>query len=527
MKNASRYGLICRIFLWLVCVLCVVACRQEGTTSLNEGVVATIRLNSPGVMVDSRGVGDDPKNANGSWTTEELLVDGSRLYRVTLLVVDGNNKLVGMKDWNNLNLSTSVSAEFKGLKSNTTYRMIAVANYSAYGSSWGGLRNFPNLADLKVGDNISQTIADLNNYTVSDGNDDDNSNDNDNVAVRKPQPLSLVKQFTTSSSNTIEVDGELLRTYARIRISITNRNEDLPLKVGGLKFGSNSSAFGRNNESLLSVDDEDILDAVGNLKETSGDAIIPFSSSRFSAIGEGGLEVAFDGYIYECKNENGFNYSLDLGYDLPDIPYQVYVKGNETNSIVSGSFYMIGCGDNYYLSVENNQLVAVPIAASETTLSSANAIWKITQSGSNYVLQSVENTRYISLTKNSVELTTSSAQMLLSNDRKFYNNFTENWRQVKYYLYVNNGTVSVSKDNSTTLKFYSVDVENRTDSNVSEGNITIPLQTVVDGVTRPTSIIRRNDFFNILVSVRYSKLTGGLDYAVQNWTSIDGGITFQ
>lgn len=524
MKNVSRNRLLCKIYLWLFCTLCVSSCSQE-SLGVDKDVTVTVRLNSPGVSVEARGVSDDPKNENGSWSTAELLADGSRLYRVTLLVVDGNNKLVGIKDWNDdikNSLPIEVSAEFRGLRSNTTYRIIAVANYSAYGNSWGGLRNFPDLANLTVGNNVSATIEALENYTLTD-------EDNDNVAAKQPQPLSLVKQFTTSTSSLIEVDAELLRAYARIRIVVTNRSEDMPLKVDDLKFGSSSSAFGRNNESLLPVSDGDILDAEGNLVETSEDAITGFSPLDIQPLGNenGNSEIVFDGYIYECKNADGFKYSLDLEYDLPDIPYQAYVKVGETNSITSGSYYMIGCGDNYYLSVENNQLVAVPIAASETTFRVANAIWKITQNGSNYTLQSVESTRYISLSKSNIELTTTSAQMLLSNDRKFYNNFTENRRQVKYYLYVNNGTVSVSKDNSTTLKFYSVDVENRTDSNVSEGNITIPLQTVVDGVTRPTSIIRRNDFFNILVSVRYSKLTGDLDYAVQNWTSIDGGITFQ
>lgn len=524
MKNVSRNRLLCRIYLWLFCALCVSSCSQD-SLRVDKDVTVTVRLNSPSVSVETRGVSDDPKNENGSWSTAELLADGSRLYRVTLLVVDINNKLVGIKDWNDdikNSLPTEVSAEFRGLSPNTTYRIIAVANYSAYGDSWGGLRNFPDLANLTVGNNVSVTIEALENYTLTDEN-------NDNVVAKRPQPLSLVKQFTTSTSSLIEVDAELLRAYARIRIVVTNRNEDMPLKVDDLKFGSSSSAFGRNNESLLPVSDGDILDAEGNLVETSEDAITGFSPLDIKPLGNenGNSEIAFDGYIYECKNADGFKYSLDLEYDLPDIPYQAYVKGSETNRITSGSYYMIGCGDNYYLSVENNQLVAVPIAASETTFRVANAIWKITQNGSNYTLQSVESTRYISLSKSNIELTTTSAQMLLSNDRKFYNNFTENKKQVKYYLYVNNGTVSVSKDNSTTLKFYSVNVENRTDSNVSEGSITIPLQTVVDGVTRPTSIIRRNDFFNILVSVRYSKLTGGLDYAVQNWTSIDGDITFQ
>ena len=521
MENAFRNKVVCRILGWLFCVLCIVSCRQEETTGLDEEVTVTVRLSSPGVMVESRGVADDPKNTTGSWSTEELLVDGSRLYRVTLLVVDSNNKLVGMKDWNNLPLQTSVSAEFKKLKSNTTYRMIAVANYSAYtyseNKSWAGLPNFPDLTGLTLGENISNTITALNGYSLTDAN-------SDRVAAKQlqPQPLSLVKQFTTSSSSTIEVDAELLRTYARVRISITNRSEDLKLSVDGLRFGSTSSLFGRNDEPLLPVGDNSIRVADGNVSVTSGDAIIPFNSSNFSALGEGSSGVAFDGYIYECKNTDGLNFSLDLKYPLPDISYDVYKKGSQANSITSGKLYMIKCGNNYYLSVKNHQLVAIPIAASETTFRTANAIWYITKNGNNYLFQSAENTSsYIKLSNNKVELSTEQVPMLLSNDKKIYKSFNN----TPYYLYVENGAVYALKDNSTTFTFYSVSIETKTD-NVSARTVTVPLRTIADGVSSPTSMIRRNDFFNVLVSVNYNKITGGFEYKIQNWGTGGGNVEF-
>lgn len=523
MKNASRNKIVGRICLWLFCALCVMSCKKE-TADWDEDVSVIVRLSSPGVIVDSRGVGDDPKNENSTWTTEELVVDGSRLYRVTLLVVDNDNRLVGFQDWNDdafkASLPTEVSTEIKGLKSNTAYRIIAVANYSAYGESWAGLSDFPDLTNLTLGTNVSSTITALNDYTLTDAN-------SDRVAAKKPQPLSVVHQFTTSSSGTTEVDAELLRTYARIRISITNRSEDFDLVVEGLGFGSTSSAFGQNTESLLPVDDEDIQDAEGNLSVTSADAIVPFASFEIpNLVGESeNSKVAFDSYVYECKNTDGLNYVLDLKYPLPGT-YSVYKKGN-SDALASGLF-MIGCGNGYYLAVENHELVAIPIDASETIFTSANAIWNVTIEGNNYYIQSAENTSsYIKLSNNKVELSTRSS-MLLSNNR-LYNTFTEGtwWggsSNVSYYLYVSNGTISVSKDNSTTFTFYSVSLKEY--DNVSERTVTIPLQTLVDGVSSPTSIIRRNDFFNVLVSVNYNKIIGELEYEVQDWTSVEGDIEF-
>ena len=118
--------------------------------------------------------------------------------------------------------------------------------------------------------------------------------------------------------------------------------------------------------------------------------------------------------------------------------------------------------------------------------------------------------------------------MLLSNNQ-LYNVFKESslWgvSNVSYYLYVSNdGAVSVSKDNKTTFTFYSVTVEEM--ENVNERTVTIPLQNIVDGVSSPTSIIRRNDFYNVLVSVNYNKTIGQLEYQVQNWTTVDGNIEF-
>ncbi len=512
------------ICLWLFCAFCVVSCRQE-FTGLDDEVAVMLRLSSPGVKVDSRGVGDDPKNEEGTWSTDELLADGSCLYRVTLLVVDNNNRLVGYQDWDGDDfkalLPTEVSTEIKGLKANTTYRMIAVANYSAYGESWTGLAGFPDLTGFTLGEDISSTITALNGYTLTDANSDRV------VAKLQPQPLSLVQEFTTSSGSTTEVDAELLRTYARIRISITNRSEDFDLVVEGLGFGSTSSAFGQNSESLLPVADADIRNADGNLSVTSTDAIIPFALLNIPCmVGENGTsKVAFDGYIYECKNANGLNYALDLEY--PSVgTYSVYKKGNAT-SLASGLF-MIGCGNGYYLGVKNHQLVAIPIDASETTFTSANAIWNVTKKNNNYYFQSAENTSsYIKLSSNAVELSTESS-MLLSNNQ-LYNVFKESsfWgvSNVSYYLYVSNdGAVSVSKDNKTTFTFYSVTVEEM--ENVNERTVTIPLQNIVDGVSSPTSIIRRNDFFNVLVSVNYNKTIGQLEYQVQNWTTVDGNIEF-
>ena len=122
MYNYGRY-----MYGWLVALfLFVTSCREGEPISENE-VTLSVRLGSVALQVDSR-------------AAEEDLIEGNCMNRVTMLIIDGSNKLAGIQDWNDLaaTLPTEVSTTIQGLKPNTVYRMIAVANYES-------LSNFPNL----------------------------------------------------------------------------------------------------------------------------------------------------------------------------------------------------------------------------------------------------------------------------------------------------------------------------------------------------------------------------------------------
>ena len=507
MKNTSLGKILYCIYLCLVCALGATSCQQEESPGLGQEVTVAVQLNSPGVMVEARGVGDDPKNENASWSAEELLADGSCLKRVTLLIVDGNNRLAGLQNFNYNNatsLPTQVTATFNEMKANTTYRLIAVAN-------WTHLPSFPDLSSLAVGTSVVSTITALNNYTLTDSDCV--------VSKNQPQPLTLVQDFTTSAGKTTSITGELLRTYARIRIAITNDSEDYSLHVKGLGFGSESSKFGVSSTHVMPV--ANIPASDNNLRAASTDAIVPFNFSEEAPLTiekNGDREVAFDGYIYECKNEKGLNYSLNLEYMLPPVTKEVYVKGTGQNSPTTSGMYMIGYGDNYYLGVNGNSLVGVK----DPSLTSNRAIWNIVKAGNTLTIQSVDNDRYIKINNNStVEFSNNVSQLSTNNGGNLYVTFNRN----SYYLYGNGTNVSVQKNSGTTFTFYPVTKTTIVDATINK-TFTIPLQSIVNEKPVAINTINRNDFFNVLVSVSYDMITGELKYKVEDWRTGGGNVAF-
>ena len=392
---------MCLMSMLLGLLLCVVSCQKDDTlTSEKEGTVSLlVNLGTPQLSVSSRGVSDDPKNEQNTWTNWDLLVDGSRFYRVTMLIVDSNNQLVAIKDWNDIanSLPTHVSTTLTGLQSNTTYRMIVVANYSSY-DTWGGLTAFPDIANLTVGSNVSSTITNLNNYQLPNAG-------TDYVAAKQPQPLSLVQEFTTPTSGQMEVEGELVRTYARFRIEIANRSEKYKLTVNDLALGSATSKFGYRTEPLLMVDDDQIPVSDGNLSVSSTDAMTPFTALEVPTLNDasGNSKVAFDAYIYECKNTAGFEYSLNVGYPISTTTTKtVYQKGTGTTSPSSG-LYMIGYGsNNYYLMANGTSLTGTQIASNVTELDATQyeqVIWEVTMSGNSIQIKSVHDDKYINISQ--------------------------------------------------------------------------------------------------------------------------------
>ena len=496
----------------LLLVWGITSCQQEGLVE-DDKVILVVNLGSPEVIVKSRAEADND------------LVDGNCFYRVTMLIVDESKKLVAMKDWTDIQttLPYNVSTTIRELEPNTTYQMIVIANYSAYGL-WGGLTNFPNISNLTIGSNISTTIAALNSYVLPTAGDD-------YVVGKNPQPLTLVQEFTTPAEGKLEVGGELIRTYARLRIEVSNRSENYSLSVNSLKFGSTTSKFGYKTEPLMMVSDNQIPASDGNLNEASSDAITPFIAMEVPALHDeaGNMKVAFDGYLYECKNTAGFEYTLNVGYPIQNTTTKtVYQKGYGTTTPSSG-LYMIGYGDNhYYLTANNNGVGVIQNTKSQLDPNQDKpVIWEVTKGNYNYKIKRYDENSYLSVSSNTVVLSSSGTALTIADGkiRTYYTSYNN-----YYYMNINgNGISTTSRQNAaTTFTFYpleqtTIDV---TGGGTATKEFTIPLETIVDGVAEQTHIIRRNDFIDVLVTVSYNENTGKIDFHVEDWSKKEGNVEF-
>ena len=496
------YGLLMACLLWMV------SCKNEDPSASDNGITLSVHLGAESLQVDSRATAAD-------------LIDGSCLNRVTMLIVDGSNKLVAIQDWNDIatTLPTQVSTTIRGLEPNTAYRMIAVANY-------GDLTNFPNL-NLTVGNTITTIINELNNYKLPETG-------NDYLVAQQTQPLSLVQEFTTPARGELNLQGELLRTYARIRIEIANRSESKVLSVNNLKFGTSTSKFGYGTTPLLPVADAHIPAANGNMNKSSTDALTPFAPVDIPTLKDeaGNSKVVFDGYLYECKNTAGFEYSLNVGYSTGSgggtTSGPVYEKGTGTKYPNNNGLYMIGYGNNNrFLTVSGNGVTTSQ--NNKTELDSTQdtpIIWEITKSGYNFTLRSVYSEKYMHLTSNGILLNDSPADLYISS-------YDGQMRSKSYpynYLYVDNeGRLSTNTYNLyTSFNFYPLTEKTKIVANESTiiKEFKIPLETLVDGVPQSTYIIRRNDFINVLVTVSYNENYNRIDFEVKNWVEKNENIEF-
>ena len=503
------YGLLMACLLWMV------SCKNEDPSASDNGITLSVHLGAESLQVDSRATAAD-------------LIDGSCLNRVTMLIVDGSNKLVAIQDWNDIatTLPTQVSTTIRGLEPNTAYRMIAVANY-------GDLTNFPNL-NLTVGNTITTIINQLNNYKLPETG-------NDYLVAQQTQPLSLVKEFTTPARGELNLQGELLRTYARIRIEIANRSESKVLSVNNLKFGTSTSKFGYGTTPLLPVADAHIPAANGNMNESSTDALTPYAPVDIPTLNDeaGNSKVVFDGYLYECKNTAGFEYSLNVGYSTGSgggaTSGPVYEKGTGTTNPGIG-LYMIGNGNNYLTANSNGVGITSTTKSELDPEQDKPVIWQVTNHGYyGFIKPYDEESLYMAVSHNGFWLASSldySSYLVLTDGmiKGLYTSY--NGSSYKYYYVGLSGTNLSSTsdvDQATTFTYYPLTLEESsggTTETVTAKSFTIPLETLVDGVPQSTYIIRRNDCINVLVTVSYNENYNRIDFEVKNWVEKNENVEF-
>ena len=188
-----RYIVGC-LFLWLM------ACQQhESGEAIGEPVELTFKLNRMNVI--SRG-----------------LEGGDYLDVVSVYIVDANKTIVAKQE----NIQIEDQAAEVEVVFDKSYHLkrgvctlMAVANHTS-------LPTFSSDSyDALINSRVHAT-ASTDNFSPKD----------------KVQPLSLMKEIELHAGSN-NVEGELVRTFARLRIEVKNNSGSLPLKINSLVFSEN------------------------------------------------------------------------------------------------------------------------------------------------------------------------------------------------------------------------------------------------------------------------------------------------
>lgn len=544
---------LCGVIGWVVCGLSLFsACREDQDDSFvaERAGMASLHftLGVPDKSASTRSVSSDPKNADNKWSDWERLVDGRYLYRVTLLLVDADNKLAGSWDWNEASSTTTteVSTTISGLTAGATYTLYAVANYSAItvgGNTYSGLTSFPTLTGHAVGDNVFSLVSSLKEYKIDAGTDF--------IAPQQPQPLTLVQTVTLpASGGSYEVEGELVRTYARLRIEVANKSDNNPLKINSLTFNTD---FAQQQAYLLNdptdPDRNFTSMTTGKPTVTADDALTKFAAQE---IEEQSSAVVFDGYILESRNgSEGYIYTLNVEYEGESYIIEV-TTWEKTNDIYTsvGDLKSNSHNDNYFL-IENIRSSKYMVVVGEqvcqqdyynTDLSGVQElIWQlIPYNGTDITDSYIHNVGKKTYIGGTPYL---SSVFSVAEVKSVYFNFSD-CQNITYggiqmnesgnNLYMNdlNGQYICSyygNDPGNGFRFYAL--EKHVTQTVREAKYSdqITLKTIdaTSGVATPVTQISRNDFINVLVNVAYNKSTGTMQFCVEDWTQVNNEIEFE
>ena len=347
----------------------------------------------------TKSIANDPANLHGTWSEWDRFVDGDLLYNLTLFVIDSDDNLVGYRqiaansaDMNSTNgfydgnavigdaaTGTSVKITFPQsdpLHGNVellkagNYTLIAVANHAPVTSSsqtYSGLGKQveDGGAQYNGSTDFNQLVQEIvSGFSTVNGLPGFNSENyqsffsyklnagDDRVCGLNPQPLVMIRKITLNEGNNI-VQGELSRTFARIRLEVNNRSENTILDVSSLAFkgsyasknaylfndvmAGNANFF--DNFSLYEGNADSSNNTKGDLLVSSSDAIVSASSAE-TRILAGGTDPIFDAYILEGKvaASADFTFTFNASYSAK------MEDGDATHNAMIASFF----SDNKY-----------------------------------------------------------------------------------------------------------------------------------------------------------------------------------
>lgn len=515
-----------RTLLYLLTLLLCIACQPDDILSdvSHRGTSLTITFRAP--SHSTRGIQD--LDDDGTVTEAELMRDGQKMYRVSVYLVSGGvverHQQLEYAQLNND--KTEATVTFDQLDYTKAYQLYAVANHGDYTAAGVSLKGY--LSDLP--DNQSPQSV-----TLSTGST------NYICDKAKVYPLTLQKEIHLNpGANT--VSGELVRTFARVRINVRNQSTSNDLQLTSLTFPAMAQASANIFAPAASTNYAPV--------STSAYAITPFEANmNLAKVTDGNVteETIFDAYILEGT---GGTYSFDLGLKYVD---QVASEGYTTdevaitkrNALEDKGMYILyqqdGNNDRYvYANGQVNCKLNESYKDSEGKIN-PNYVWRFEKlTGHKYALASMGSSGYYIKSAG-----LSSGLIPLTNDNTMLNHFltveesgnkltfktasTSSFSGASYYLYNYGGTDVYAYSSPSTFILYKVTYQGGSSSTVkAESTPTIPINIIDNrtGVASPLTSIKRNDFIEITVNASFNEQQGAIGFNTTNWQEGGGDVTF-
>ena len=507
-----KYGFM---LLYVLCgMLLVGGCTELAPeTGMGQGTSLTLMLRNGEARLETRGVQD--LDDDGQVSPLEEVVDGRRMYRLAVyLVSDGTVVASEVLEDNDPRFgagNAEATVSFDNLDYSKPYQLYAVANYGEYDS---------------------QTSGHLSAITDVTGNMQVASSATSALCPKAtPYPLTLKKEIALQPGTNF-VSGELVRTYARVRINIRNQSK-ADLQITKLSF---ADRFTQRTAPLFAEGGT----ANATPSVTSGDAVTPFVQNMMvPGIGEGNSvteSTIFDAYMLE-SNGGQYQYTLGVKYG-GGVSETVYtVDGNyitNPNSVVNGGLYVVystNAGRYLYDNGSNN--LSVTSSYNTGGELNHNCVWRFIQvSDNDYRIESMGRSGYYirssAVKNNAVPMTSTAGEndyfTLSQSGSYMYMRSTSGY----YYLAVNNNNAPVGaySGNSRRFRLYRVNATTVNSDVTHEAAIPITTIDKETGESVPMQKLSRNDFVNILVNVSYNDKSGDVEFEVSDWNEVEGDVTF-
>lgn len=509
-----------RTLLYLLTLLLCIACQQDDILPdvSHRGTSLTITFRAP--SHSTRGIQD--LDDDGNVTEAELMRDGQKMYRVSVYLVSGGVvERHQQLEYAQLNDDkTEATVTFDQLDYTKAYQLYAVANHGDYTATGVSLKGY--LSDLP--DNQSPQSVTLST-----------SSTNYICDKAKVYPLTLQKEIHLNpGANT--VSGELVRTFARVRINVRNQSTSNDLQLTSLTFPAMAQASANIFAPAASTNYAPV--------PTSAYAITPFEANMNLAKATDGNvteETIFDAYILEGS---GGTYSFDLGLRYVD---QVASEGYTTNeekirniaNIEAGAMYIMGTDENKY--VYANGMTNVKYSTSfkdgEGKID-PNYVWRFEASGTSYALASMGASGYYMKSKglsgyNQIPLTSpvDGNYFTIKNESGYivFKTLSTSMWGAEYYINTYSTDQVCAIGQYCHFYLYKVTYQGGSSSTVkAESTPTIPINIIDNrtGVASPLTSIKRNDFIEITVNASFNEQQGAIGFNTTNWQEGGGDVTF-